>query len=327
MESKKLNKSIVCLFAMAVGGSGCDDGASVSEEGPPSIDAGVSSDGEEVPDAEVLGSDHLVPAVALSAESELKLRAQLDAQKLDPSNMTACGRSGLLASITGEEGRVYTFCGNGTVMQDVPHGVGVPYSFSSRNTLERIQEILPAGIEIQPSVKNYLSTSLSGGMADPMIVDSGYRVGFQERPSYSCQYFEDDCARVKAWADKFETGSQYEGGMSWCYDQDSPRTKSSQRTATTQLNASKLHYLFEGWAGVSACEGSKVNFRALIKCGKKKRRWKVMHEVNLSDFHQKYFFIDQDSELDDCEDTRDLRFKVKGGVFVMAGGYRTRIVP
>lgn len=314
------------LLSLLVFTAACDD----SVDSPQAADS-VDDDSPEEMDLQEQDEEAL-PLVALSSESREKLVAQFDARGLDRSGIDSCGEAGLLAAVTDPDGRHFTFCGDGAVLQVVPAEIGQLFQFSSDDLLERIQEVVPAGQEIPEEVKAYIQAGTYGGLADPVIATSDY-VRSENPPPVTedyCPNVQSWCDYMTAWGKDLSDNNDFSKSMSWCFNSNNPQTRST-RTFSKQIKYAKSYmatrgYIYGGKAFVQACEDDTVKLRGYIKCyetGKWKRLYK--RTVNGNEIGS-IELSSSDSKGKNCSFADDLRFTVRGGKFVGGGAYRDYLI-
>lgn len=300
------------LLTLAAFASSCDQGGSAPSE--------AQSDGEFGRD-EV--EEQLAPVVELDSDVRDRLLAQFDARGVDRSDVDSCGDAGLLASVVGAEGRHFTFCGDGTVMQLIPPGVDGAHHFASKDVVARIREVAPKSAEVPDSVSLYEMGS--GGVADPLVAGFDYEplsVSSLELRN-ACNDVRSDCEEMEEWADDYANSNSSRYSMSWCRNRDRPRTF-HRRTFSVQLGVKEWSLVtdYEGIAFISACAGEKVRLRGGAYCASKDQ-WYTKYKKTVNEYERAEIEMGMGVKLNSCNGKMadDIRFTGDGGKFVSGGAY------
>lgn len=316
MASKK-NSTLAILFTLSAVLTACDEAG----EGPDQVQA--QEDAQEV---EIGEEDQAVAAVPLSSDAREELFAQFDARGVDRADIDSCGEAGLLASVVGAQGRHFTFCGDGAVMQMIPPGVEEAHKFASKDIVARIQEVAPESTEIPTSVRLYDVKTQLGGVANPVVAGFDYEpklMSSQDLRS-SCNDVRSDCRDVKKWAYRYPGANLY--SSSWCYNRDDV---SDYRDVNIWDIAGwfdpTIVIGIEGKSFVSACEGETVTFRTLFQC-EEGGTWYRKHKKTVNEYERVVLELGGKVKTNKCRFPMNHRFKAKGGDFVMGGGFRITVL-
>lgn len=323
MASTK-NTTLAILFTFSAAMTACDEGNNAPDQAQAEQELELVENEEEIDAQEE--ENQLVSEVALTSEAREQLFAQFDARGVDRSDINSCGDAGLLASIIGAQGRHFTFCGDGAVMQLIPSGVEKGYEFASKDLIARIQEVAPESAEIPASLLSYDIDAQYGGVANPLVAGYAYEPvrNTELEPHNSCNDVRADCAVVEQWAENWRNNGSHWQSMSWCRNRDHSLTWST-RTFSKQLGISdddmSIVTGMGGYSFVSACGGESVTFRGRVRCWDGK--WRTKYKKTVNEYERAEINLDMGSVAKKCEgvSVQDLRFTVRNGRFVGGGAY------